>query len=123
MFELIFIGFVIWAIWLWRNETRLERQKQKFVSFKQEIESRESEKRNEELLSCQRENMRELAFFTIEHLDRFQREIPPRLFDELKDSINKYVEGVKFDKLHELYNLLRESEKKSVLRKLHTFRR
>jgi len=121
--ELIIVGIVIWAVWAWMRETRLERQKQKFEDFQKKVASQQSEKRSQELLQTQRENMKELASFTLEYLNKYQRDIPPRVFDELKINIAGYVENVVFDKLYEIHNLLKDANKKTVYAKIQTFRR
>ncbi|MBD3340246.1 MAG: hypothetical protein GF353_14125 [Candidatus Lokiarchaeota archaeon] len=123
MSELFILGLFIWTVLTYRKETRLERQVKKFKTFQQQMQRNEKERQNQEYREHQRENMRELASIAIEHLEAFQRDIPPKLFDELLSAIEKYVDAIKFEKLYELYNLLRKSKKRTIYKNLQSFRR
>ncbi|ABB32973.1 hypothetical protein Gmet_2755 [Geobacter metallireducens GS-15] len=123
MLEIVILGIIIWAVWYYMKETRLERQKQKFEKFSQECASREEDRRDGKVTEIQRANMNELASYVKPLLYKFQRDIPPRFFDDLENLVQSYVDEVKAQKLYSLYNVLLNSNVKNVYENLNKFRR
>jgi len=121
MFELIFMGLMIYLVYTYLKETRLERQRKKFERAKREIESIGSQSKNELLSESQRANLEELGSITRDYLDKFKMEIPPRLFQVAKEHIDKWIKEINFNRLYKLYILLLNTNKKKIFNELDRF--
>jgi polyribonucleotide nucleotidyltransferase len=120
---IVFFGLTIWLYWKWMKHTRIERQRKKFDNLRKEFVRSSIDTRNVEVKNLQRKNMFELAELVNELLDKHHKDITPRQLDEIKKSIQSYIDNLKFDKLHDLYNILSKSNRNNVYDNLKNFRR
>lgn len=115
------MGLMIYLVYTYLKETRLERQRKKFERAKREIESIGSQSKNELLSESQRANLEELGSITRDYLDKFKMEIPPRLFQVAKEHIDKWIKEINFNRLYKLYILLLNTNKKKIFNELDRF--
>ena len=125
MFELLFIIFVIWIAVIaykeYLNNSKLERQKQKFEKCIESIKKDGIASRNSILRQYQRENSEELAVIVRERLNEFKMDIPPRLFNDALSSIDKYVDHIEYETLYDLYKILVKTRRNLVFQELNRF--
>ncbi len=125
MFELLFIIFVIWIAVIaykeYLNNSKLERQKQKFEKCIESIKKDGIASRNSILRQYQRENSEELAVIVRERLNEFKMDIPPRLFNDALASIDKYVDHIEYETLYDLYKILVKTRRNLVFQELNRF--
>jgi hypothetical protein len=120
---IIFFGLSIWLYWKWMKHTRLKRKEKKFENLRKEYIRSSIDNRNIEVRNLQRKNMCELADLVNELLNKYQKDITPRQLDEINKSIQSYIHDLKFEKLHDLYKLLSNSNRNNVYDNLNNFRR
>lgn len=119
---IIIIGVTTWLYWKWRKHTRIKRQKQKFENMRKKYINSAIEIRDAEAKKIQRKNICELAELVKELLNKYEKDITPRIMEETKKSMESYIEDLKFDKLHDLYKILSQSNRHNVHDNLKKFR-
>jgi hypothetical protein len=119
MFFVFILLMIVLAVW--EKATRVSRKQREFEKKLQLITIKANQQRGEMARQSLLSGMKELASMVNKELKGFEQEIPPRIFKETKDSINKYVESLDFDNLHSLYNVLANANNNTVLRALNNF--
>jgi hypothetical protein len=101
--------------------TRFKRQRHRFEQVQKSIRERGLVSRESLLGESQRADVEELASIVKEQLEKFSIDIPPRLIQDARESIDKYVENIEFGKLYDLYTILGHARKNTVFQELNRF--
>ena len=107
----------------WLREAHLKRQKVHLKQAISQLRSNEIKVRKELLAASQRCDVEELRSYVESNLRKYEPEIPPELYQHTLKKIDKCAKSVDFKKLYLLYEILNNSNKKSVFRKLEDFLR
>ena len=101
--------------------TRIERQRDQFKQVQESIRKQGIASRENLLSKSQQADLEELSSIVKEQLEKFSIDIPPRLFQDARESIDKYVEAMEFDKVYTLYEILGSARKNTIFQELNRF--
>lgn len=113
LFFLLYFA-VILAISVYLKATRVERKRRQFEKRIAALHANEQHHREDLVRKSQAAMMRELSVMTKKELNRFQKEIPPRIYQEATLRIDKLTKEIDFDGLYTLHELLIKTDDEKV---------
>lgn len=122
MLIMIGVGVVFWAIYIpYLKITRVSRLERKFQEKRQLIAKKAEEQRLKAAKESILSDVRPLSSMVTNELNRYRRELPPRVYDEVKVVIDKFVGELQFDTLYSFYSILLNTNDNQVLQDVNQF--
>jgi hypothetical protein len=103
--------------------TRRERKKKHFQQILNRVHAKEEAKQAWLVKFRQKSNVKRLCVITKNELKKFHAELPPRVYSEIYLIVDNCVQNSEFDKLFHLYNLIINSDNKTILENLRNLKK